>query len=66
MNRNLRIGTKFSIDGVSFKIKDIQERHNVVFAEPIGKKYKKNEIPDPDIFTISQVQQALNNSLKHI
>ena len=66
MNRNLTIGTKFSIDGVSFKIKDIQERHNVVFAEPIGKKYKKNEIPDPDIFTISQVQQALNNSLKHI
>ena len=66
MNRNLRIGTKFSIDGVSFKIKDIQERHNVVFAEPIGKKYKKNEIPDPDIFSISQVQQALNNSLKHI
>lgn len=66
MNRNLTIGTKFSIDGVSFKIKDIQERHNVVFAEPIGKKYKKNEIPDPDIFTISQVQQALNNNLKHI
>ena len=66
MNRNLTIGTKFSIDGVSFKIKDIQERHNVVFAEPIGKKYKKNEIPDPDIFTISQVQQALNNCLKHI
>ena len=66
MNRNLTIGTKFSIDGVSFKIKDIQERHNVVFAEPIRKKYKKNEIPDPDIFTISQVQQALNNSLKHI
>ncbi len=66
MNKNLTIGTKFSIDGVSFKIKDIQERHNVVFAEPIGKKYKKNEIPDPDIFSISQVQQALNNSLKHI
>lgn len=66
MNRNLTIGTKFSIDGVSFKIKDIQERHNIVFAEPIGVKYKKNEIPDPDIFSISQVQQALSNNLKHI
>lgn len=66
MNRNLTIGTKFTIDDVSYKIKDIQERHNVVFAEPIGKKYKKNEIPDPDIFSISQVQQALNNGLKHI
>lgn len=66
MNRNLTIGTKFTIDDVSYKIKDIQERHNVVFAEPIGKKYKKNEIPDPDIFSISQVQQALNNNLKHI
>ena len=66
MNRNLTIGTKFTIDDVSYKIKDIQERHNVVFAEPIGKKYKKNEIPDPDIFSISQVQQVLNNSLKHI
>ena len=66
MNRNLTIGTKFTIDDVSYKMKDIQERHNVVFAEPIGKKYKKNEIPDPDIFSISQVQQALNNNLKHI
>ena len=66
MNKNLTIGTKFSIDDISYKIKDIQERHNVVFAEPIGKKYKKNEIPDPDIFTISQVQQALSNNLKHI
>lgn len=66
MNKNLTIGTKFSIDDISYKIKDIQERHNVVFAEPIGKKYKKNEIPDPDIFSISQVQQALNNNLKHI
>ena len=43
MNKNLTIGTKFSIDDISYKIKDIQERHNVVFAEPIGKKYKKNE-----------------------
>lgn len=66
MNKNLTIGTKFSIDDISYKIKDIQERHNVVFAEPIGRKYKKNEIPDPDIFSISQVQQALNNNLKHI
>ena len=66
MNKNLTIGTKFIIDNVSYKIKDIQERHNIVFAEPIGVKYKKNEIPDPDIFPISQVQQALNNSLKHI
>ena len=66
MNKNLTIGTKFIIDNVSYKIKDIQERHNIVFAEPIGVKYKKNEIPDPDIFPISQVQQALSNDLKHI
>ena len=44
MNKNLTIGTKFIIDNVSYKIKDIQERHNIVFAEPIGVKYKKNEI----------------------
>jgi hypothetical protein len=43
MNKNLTIGTKFIIDNVSYKIKDIQERHNIVFAEPIGVKYKKNE-----------------------
>ncbi len=66
MSKNLTIGTKFTIDNVSYKIKDIQERHNIVFAEPIGVKYKKNEIPDPDIFPISQVQQALSNNLKHI
>ena len=66
MNKNLTIGTKFIIDNVSYKIKDNQERHNSVFAEPIGVKYKKNEIPDPDIFPISQVQQALSNDLKHI
>lgn len=61
VKRKLFIGLKFKIDNLQFKIVDIQEKKDVVFAEYIGKKSKKGENPEPDMFSIKQVENVLTN-----